>query len=276
MSDLSDLPCSCADGCCNQPLERVRYFPRQMMTADDMRAEQDYFREKSRRHNRYLHGWGVVCGCAVEVVAPGTGTTAPGSLGWQVRVCPGYVVAPQGDDILIDDCITVDLQLGVQQQPCSVRWPCPPLGEMPGQDSRRDSIVYIAVRYAECFSRPVRVHPGGCGCDETGCEYTRVRDSFEIKVLWELPASHVQAREDDDQWCQALAGTSAAVLGREHTFPVPPCPPCPTDPWVVLAAVRLPATGTAAGTQAPLQISYAPRRVLLATQRLQVATLCLP
>ena len=32
-------------------------------------AEQDYYREKMRRHNRYLHGWGVVCGCSVEAVA---------------------------------------------------------------------------------------------------------------------------------------------------------------------------------------------------------------
>ena len=33
-------------------LERVRYYPRQLMTAEDMRAEQDYFVERLRRHNR--------------------------------------------------------------------------------------------------------------------------------------------------------------------------------------------------------------------------------
>jgi hypothetical protein len=43
-------------------LERVKYFSRQLLTADDMTADQDYFRNKMRRHNRYLHGWGVVCG----------------------------------------------------------------------------------------------------------------------------------------------------------------------------------------------------------------------
>ena len=41
MSDLSDLQCAC----CDEPLERVRYFPRQLLTADDMRAEQAYTRE---------------------------------------------------------------------------------------------------------------------------------------------------------------------------------------------------------------------------------------
>ena len=53
MSDLSDMKCAS----CGEPLERMRYFPRQLLTADDMRTEQEYFREKMRRHNRYLVGW---------------------------------------------------------------------------------------------------------------------------------------------------------------------------------------------------------------------------
>ena len=46
-------------------LERVNFFPRQLLTDGDMIADQEYFREKLRRHNRYLHGWGVVCGLEV-------------------------------------------------------------------------------------------------------------------------------------------------------------------------------------------------------------------
>lgn len=186
MSDMSDF--NCAN--CDEVLERMRYFPRQLLTADDLRIEQAYFRERMRRHNRNLHGWGVVCGCAVEPL--------PEAQGWQVRVCPGYVLGPQGDEIVINDCVDVDLQLGAPEQPCSVRWPCPPQGEMPpAREGRRP--VYVAVRHAECFSRPVRVHPSGCGCDEAACEYSRVRDSFEIKVLWQLPNSHKQAAADDAQ-----------------------------------------------------------------------------
>jgi len=275
MSDLSDLSCSFGE-----QSERVRYFPRQLITADDMRAEQEYFREKARRHNRYLHGWGVVCGCTVEAVTLNQGKQGNhGNQGWQVRVCPGYAVDPQGDDILIDSCITVDLQVGAQQQPCSVRWPCPPAGEMPGINQERGSTVYVAVRYAECFSRPTRVHPGGCGCDEIGCEYTRIRDSFEIKVLWELPASHLQARKDDEQWCRTVQALTPEALQRRHALPVPPCPPCPTDPWVVLATVYIPPANSgpsANGNNNSLQITTDDCRVLLATQRIQVASVCLP
>ena len=265
MSDISDLNCLN----CGQQLERVRYFPRQLLTADDMRAEQDYAREKLRRHNRFLHGWGVVCGCDLELIED---AKSP-----QVRVCPGYVVGPQGDEILINDCVDVDLKLGVKADPCTVRWPCPPVGDMPGGERDRVSTVYIAVRYAECYSRPTRVHPAGCGCDESACEYSRVRDSFEIKVLWELPQSHVKAAQDDDKWCDAVRTTPPELLRRLHTFPVPPCPECVSEPWVVLATVAFPAGQAPGGTGVqPLQISYKHRRTLLATQRLQTAVLCIP
>ncbi len=125
MNAVTDLKCLS----CGEQLERVRYFPRQLLTADDMGVEQEYFREKARRHNRYLHGWGVVCGCAVE--------PAPNAKTWTVRVCPGYVVGPQGDEILIDDCRDVDLKLGATPDPCTVRWPCPPVGPMPGENENK-------------------------------------------------------------------------------------------------------------------------------------------
>ena len=265
MSDLSDVCCVC----CDTPLERLRYFPRQLLCADDMQAEQAYFREKLRRHNRYLHGWGVVCGCDVQ---PLTGTA-----GWQVRVCPGYAVGPQGDEILVDTCVDVDLQLGTSQPPCTTRWPCPPTGDMPSNVGK-PAVVYIAVRYAECHSRPVSVHPAGCGCDESGCEYSRVRDSFEVKVLWELPDTHKQAVLADNAWCTTVQNAPPVEQERLHLFPTPDCPACPTDPWVVLAAVRIPAQGSTDANGAPLglTVSTAARRVLLPTQRLQVAMLCQP
>jgi len=147
---------------------------------------------------------------------------------------------------------------------------------MPGGD-REIARAYVAVRYAECFSRPVRVHPAGCGCDELGCEYSRIRDSLEIKVLWKLPESHVKAAQDDDKWCNAVHTAPPELLQRWHTFPVPPCPECVLDPWVVLATIAIPiAQDPALTNNAGLQISYKDRRVLLATQRLQVAMLCLP
>lgn len=257
------------DSQCDPP-ERVRYFPRQLLTADDLGAEQEYHRERMRRHNRYLHGWGVVCGLSVQ---PMTGAAA-----WRLRVSPGYAIAPTGDEIHLCEPVEVDLRLGVQSAPCTVRSPCPPIGEMPPAGGDRLT-AYIAARHAECYSRPVRVHPAGCGCDESACEYSRVRETFEIQVLWQLPESHKRAAQHDASWCNQLR-EAADAIGEARSFPVPPCPEPGCEPWVVLATVTLPGKqdpkpggGTDAGKA--VQVSYKDRRVLLSVQHLQVALLCL-
>src|SRR5262245_59615180 len=95
-------------------LERVSYFPRQLLTAEDMVTEQEYFRQKLRRHNRYLHGWGVVCGLEVTQ-APMAGHP------WRVRVEPGYALRPYGDEIYVAEPHYLDLARcgpGAATDPC--------------------------------------------------------------------------------------------------------------------------------------------------------------
>ena len=249
-------------------LERVRYYPRQLLTADDMTAGQEYLRQKIRRHNRFLHGWGVVCGMEVKA-------SPEKSQPWQVRVCPGYAVGPQGDEIRLAEAVLFDLATGAQStpDPCVDAWPCPPTGTMPGGKGKKPTNVYVAVRYAECPTRPERVLPAGCGCDETRCETSRIRDSFELTVLWELPASHKAAAAADAEWAKRF--NRWLNLGREASEPppTPPCPACPEEPWVVLARVELPADREA--PIPPGQITYHGRRVLYSTSALQALHLLL-
>src|SRR6476660_9154380 len=103
-------------------LERVRYFSRQLITANDMLTEQEYFHAKLRQHNRYLHGWGVVCGCEVKQVLD---ISKPP---WQVRVSPGYLITPRGDEIVIAEPVDFDLAGDWRQayDPCARVSPCPP------------------------------------------------------------------------------------------------------------------------------------------------------
>src|SRR5688500_7307882 len=56
---------------------RPRYFAGQLLTEEELNAEQQYVIKKNRLHNLYLHGSGVVCG--LEVVCH------PNCEGW-VRV----------------------------------------------------------------------------------------------------------------------------------------------------------------------------------------------
>lgn len=199
-------------------LERVRYFARQLLTPDDLTQEQEYFRAKLRRHNRLLHGWGVVCGCEVRAT----------ETDWTVSIEPGYVLGPQGDEILIDRSLSVDLSrqgldgnavivCGEELDPwcSSVR-----------VARRAGETVFIAIAYSECPSRPVRVQPAGCGCDGSQCEYSRIRDGFVVRVLTKLPTSYANMQPSRSP----LECPESGI--RE-------CPDCVTEPWVVLAAMTL-------------------------------------
>lgn len=193
-------------------LELVNYFPRQLLTADDMIADQNYFREKMRRHNRFLHGWGVVCG--LEVTAAPTET-----LPWGVKIGSGYALGPYGDEIDVAEAQTFDLARCLTT---TAGDPCEP-SVMGGAAGQR---VYVVIKYSECLASPVLAMPAGCGCDESACEYSRIRDGFEICCLTQLPPS-----SKPPFICDLI--TQAKL---------PPCPPCPDDPWVVLAQVDLPAS----------------------------------
>jgi hypothetical protein len=195
--------CGCGD---SHGLERVRYFPRQLLAADDMRTEQEYFRQRQRRFNRLMMGWGVVCGLEVQADPKDHDV---------LIVCPGYALGPWGDEIYVPERVTLDLER------CLVREtdPCVPRRAAPRPGTANAITAYVAIKYTECPSRPVRTTPVDCGCDETGCDYSRIRDGFALECLAELPASHQPPRP------------ATALL--------PPCPPCSKEPWVILATLTI-------------------------------------
>jgi hypothetical protein len=67
-------------------LERPNYFNGKLLSADDFQLEQNYQRDRWRRTNRFLHGWGVVSGLkvwiedgAMVVVSPGLALDCAGN-----------------------------------------------------------------------------------------------------------------------------------------------------------------------------------------------------
>ena len=256
-------------------LDRVRYFSRQLITVDDMLAEQAYFREKLRRHNRYLHGWGVVCGCEV-VAAPEK--THP----WRVQICPGYVVTPMGDEIYIPPMgkIFFDFTAGPSRDydPCEKAAPCLPANKVKTENESKT--VFLAVCYTECHVRPMRIHPAGCGCDDAACEYSRVREGFEFIQLWDLPESHALAEKEDEGLYKkfqnaSASGTSAVThnYGNETKGKVfvPNCPERVDDDCVVLASITLPESKQTSLVKE--DITYEKRRVLLSYPALRAVVL---
>jgi hypothetical protein len=194
-----------------------------MVTPDDLTLGQDYLRNKMRRHNRYVHGFGVVCGAKVALPV----TPQP----WKVVVQTGYILGPYGDEIMIDQDRCFDLRTkcmsGVTGDPCASASAIDPLCN--GSTANPPAgPLWVAVRYKDTMARPVRVQPVGCGCDDSVCEFSRCQDGYEICVLDHCPTSHQNPPSLDN-------------IGKPQ--PIPDCPPCPSDPWVVLATVTIDAKG---------------------------------
>lgn len=227
-------------------LERVRYFNRQLLTAEDMTTEQNYFLQKLRRHNQFLHGWGVVCGLGV--------TPSPiADLPWQVQIDAGYALGPYGDEIFVGEPFLVDL---AKCGPNAATDPCEPsliTGGSGINTGKRGVSVYIAIKYAECLARPVVAMPPGCGCGDDVCEFSRIADSFEVQCLAQSP--------------DILKSVIVTLCDIVEHGAIAPCPPCSDNPWVVLARVDLPAAPSTA--IAASNIDNTERRIVLSTTVLQ-------
>jgi hypothetical protein len=83
--------CTCPVCLGLQPFERPIFAPGQVLTDIDLNADQAYALAKNRLHNRYLHGWGVVCG--LEVVC--------NHCDGYVTIHPGYAIDRCGNDIVV-------------------------------------------------------------------------------------------------------------------------------------------------------------------------------
>src|SRR5215472_13124271 len=82
-------PCTTCGGleCLCRPL----FFAGQLLTEADLNRLEQYVINKNKLHNRYLFGWGVVCG--LEVIC--------GQCEGEVTITPGYALSPCGDDIVV-------------------------------------------------------------------------------------------------------------------------------------------------------------------------------
>jgi hypothetical protein len=121
-------------------MKRVRYFNGQVLSAEDLEAEQRYFREKSRRHNRHLHGSGVVFGLDVSIA------------GQKVEVSPGFALDCTGEEIAVPETAHID----------------------PPKDQR---FAFLMIVYKERKSDPIPT-PGGAQ-DDTLLP-SRIEETFEL------------------------------------------------------------------------------------------------
>ncbi len=148
-----------------QCLCRPRFFAGQLLTEDDLGRLDRYIVEKNKLHNRYLHGWGVVCG--LEVVCHNC-------KGW-VTVKQGYAIDPCGNDIIVCENDTVDVCALIKKCKDKERrdWECePPYRDRDNGCKDVKETWVLAIRYDEKPSRGItaltRKSDVGC-CSRCNC-----------------------------------------------------------------------------------------------------------
>ncbi|MBK8336712.1 MAG: hypothetical protein IPL03_08965 [Sterolibacteriaceae bacterium] len=78
-------------------LHRLNYFDGRLLTAEDFRDEQAYLLGRARRHNRHVHGWGVISGLDVRVT------------GNFVEVSPGAAIDCAGNELVVENGVALSM-----------------------------------------------------------------------------------------------------------------------------------------------------------------------
>jgi len=157
------------------PLKRVRYFAGQIITPEDMAEEQRYFREKARRHNSSLHGFGVVDG--LEVVSKKR----------TLRVSPGFALDCAGNEIAV--CEAVELQ-----------------------EPKDGAELYVVLSYQEVETDPVPLT--GSGTTAAEMQNSRIEEGYEVQFEKNDPCADHGGGKSGWHPCGEAHGVTLARLVR--------------------------------------------------------------
>jgi hypothetical protein len=156
-----------------QSLKRVHYFFGQILSLDDFQAEQNYHRERLKRHNRFLHGWGVVTGLEVSAELNGNEHT--------IVISPGMAVDSLGNEIVV----------GQPHKVCV---------------NATASRLYVIARYAE--QKTDAISEG----NENQTQYTRVEEGFAISIEAKEPRAASSSQAETIKSIDASSGVPIARL----------------------------------------------------------------
>lgn len=82
-------------------LTRPHFYAGQLITAEDLNAEQEYQRQEQWLHNRMLHGYGIVAGLEALVEQDENGA--------RLLVAPGYALDGWGRELVVPEQLTLGL-----------------------------------------------------------------------------------------------------------------------------------------------------------------------
>jgi hypothetical protein len=159
----------------NQPLDpnkRVNYLHGLVLGVDEFRQEEYYLLEKNRQHNRALHGYGTVCGLAVEQSAESSGT--------EIKVKPGMAMNYCGQVIQVPNtqCAVLEEWLAANSADILERLGSPAAGSLS---------LYLMLCYRECETDLVPIPAGPCQSLEEITAASRIADNFSLHFSLDVP-----------------------------------------------------------------------------------------
>ena len=144
-----------------------------LMGVDEFRAEQGFHLGRSRRHQRLMHGTGVVAGYAVEFDAET----------FDLRVTPGLAVDGLGRDLVLeqDQCVNL-VQWWLQHQKDDAFDDLASL-----HDATFD--LDVTVGYATCLTQPVPAIAEPCAGQASDIAYARVCETVGLQMVRRRPTT---------------------------------------------------------------------------------------
>jgi hypothetical protein len=226
-----------------EAFERNKYFYGKLMTARDFEDEQAYHIEKRKHHNRYLHGYGIVCGLRVVPTQPPQRR--------YVMVEPGVALDPWGRDIVVCEPTEFELIGRGEPDPCD-----------------KSNSLYVVLEYREADTEPVPVPNEPCGSEEDTVAPSRIMETFQLSLRQEPPEGEDRVSR---RICEALMNAIREGVRQEELHRLlcecvsHPCRPSGPDPALTLARIDIPAEGSITAEQID---NYSHRHLALSVEQI--------
>jgi hypothetical protein len=146
------------------PFTSLRYHFGMLLGVDDFETDQAYHRGKTRLHNAWLHGEGVVWGLGVGIDIPAG----------ELEVLPGLALDAAGRELFLKAKACLSLPDWYDAHRSDPDLPPPdPAGSISFD-------AHVVIRFHPCLFRQVPAFADACNGADTSTAYSRIEESVEL------------------------------------------------------------------------------------------------
>ena len=220
-NDVLDCGCGCQDTVAggercgvslpDSPQCAINYHFGMLLGVDDFRAEQGFNVGRLRRHQRALHGYGVVWGYPV--------TYKEDRL--ELRVGAGYAIDPLGRDLELEATQCLSL---------AAWWEKHREDEVFDDLANPDNVTFdadVVLCYSTCLSRAVPAIADPCADGKADIAYSRICETISLTLV-RRDADHPRPPPPAEPYhmLRVLLGLDAVATGGDDM-------PLPDDQWLL-------------------------------------------